>query len=63
MKGVSTLAAVGFAEDRSKLLLVSRDGDRLTGYVVKTTDGMLAGRFTELEVRSRWGDRLGPRLR
>ena len=63
VKGLTALSALGFAADGGRLLLVSRDGGRLTGYLLKTSDGTLAARFTELEIRARWGDRLGPRLR
>ena len=56
-------AAVTFVGEGSRLLLVSREGGHLTGLLVNTADGTIASRSTELEVRSRWRDRLGPRLR
>jgi hypothetical protein len=63
VKGSVALAVAGFAADGSRLLLVALDGGRLTGFLLKAEDGSVAARFTELEIRARWQDRLGPRLR
>jgi hypothetical protein len=63
LRAVPALAAVTFPAEGSRLLVVIREGGRLTGFLVNTTDGTIASRSTELEVRARWGDRLGPRLR
>jgi hypothetical protein len=63
LRTVPALAAVTFPGEGSRLLVVSREGGRLTGFLVNTSDGTVASRSTELEVRARWGDRLGPRLR
>jgi hypothetical protein len=63
LRTVPSVAAVTFPGEGSRLLLVSREGGRLTGFLVNTWDGTIASRSTELEVRARWGDRLGPRLR
>ena len=63
LHGGISLAAVTFPAEGSRLLLVNREGGRLTGFLVNTADGRIASRSTELEVRARWGDRLGPRLR
>ena len=63
LRAVPALAAVTFPAEGSRLLVVIREGGRLTGFLVNTADGTIASRSTELEVRARWGDRLGPRLR
>ena len=63
LRTVPALAAVTFVGEGSRLLVVTRESGRLTGFLVNTSDGTIASRSTELEVRARWGDRLGPRLR
>ena len=63
LRTVPALAAVTFVGEGSRLLVVSKEGGRVTGFLVNTSDGTIASRSTELEVRARWGDRLGPRLR
>jgi hypothetical protein len=57
------VAALAFPEEGARVLLVGRREGQLVGWLLRTADGSVAARYTELEVRARWKDRLGKRLR
>jgi hypothetical protein len=63
LDGTPGTFALAFPDGGGRLLLASRRDGRLTGAIVRVSDGTVAGRLTELELRTRFKDRLGPRLR